>query len=220
MIRRGLFRYALWGRRRMPGSRWLETLKGRDKFETKVMALLIDQLKRICPLAKLADLERILDPMNATMREFGMSGSTLRVAAFIAQTAHETAGFRYLEEIWGPTDAQKRYEPPFDLAEKLGNIEKGDGFRYRGRGLIQVTGRTNYRTIGDQMRLDLLAKPDLLALASNAARSAGLFWQTKGLNTLADQADFDTITKRINGGLNGIQDRRAYYARAIQVIAR
>jgi putative chitinase len=204
----------------MPGSRWLDTLKGRGKFQTKVMALSIDQLKRICPLARLADLERILEPLNATMREFGMSGSTLRVAAFIAQTAHETAGFRYLEEIWGPTDAQKRYDPPFDLAEKLGNIEKGDGFRYRGRGLIQVTGRTNYRTIGDQMRLDLLAKPDLLALPSNAARSAGFFWQTKGLNTLADQADFDTITKRINGGLNGIQDRRAYYARAIQVIAR
>jgi predicted chitinase len=204
----------------MPGSRWLETLKGRDKFQTKVMALSIDQLKRICPLARLSDLERILDPLNATMREFGMSGSTLRVAAFIAQTAHETAGFRYLEEIWGPTDAQKRYDPPFDLAERLGNIENGDGFRYRGRGLIQVTGRANYRTIGDQMRLDLLAKPDLLALPSNAARSAGLFWQTKGLNTLADQADFDTITKRINGGLNGIQDRRAYYARVIQVIAR
>ena len=184
------------------------------------MALSFAQLKGICPLAQDVHLRRILEPINATMREFGMSGSTLRVAAFVAQTAHETAGFRYLEEIWGPTDAQKRYDPPLDLAEKLGNIEKGDGFRYRGRGLIQVTGRANYRAIGNQMRLDLLGKPELLAIPANAARSAGFFWQSKGLNTLADQADFDTITRRINGGLNGIEDRRAYYARALQVIAR
>jgi len=137
------------------------------------MALAISQLKGICPLAMEPHLARILDPLNATMREFGISGSILRVAAFVAQTAHETAGFRYLEEIWGPTDAQKRYDPPFDLAEKLGNIEKGDGYRYRGRGLIQITGRTNYRNIGDLMGLDLLKKPEQLSLPSNAARSAG-----------------------------------------------
>jgi len=193
---------------------------GGANLESLPMALSIGQLKRICPLALDPHLTRILDPLNATMREFGMSGSILRVAAFVAQTAHETAGFHYLEEIWGPTDAQRRYDPPFDLAEKLGNIEKGDGYRYRGRGLIQITGRTNYRNIGDKMGLDLLKKPEQLSLPSNAARSAGFYWQAKSLNTLADQADFKTITQRINGGLNGYEDRRAYYARAIQVIAR
>jgi len=138
----------------------------------------------------------------------------LRAAAFLAQIAHESAELRFMQELWGPTAQQKKYEPPSDVATALGNTQPGDGFRYRGRGPIQITGRANYKKYGDLLGVDLVGNPDLAAQPEYAFQTAGLFWKMKGLNELADVQDFTTITKRINGGLSGLAERKRYYETA------
>ena len=113
----------------------------------------------------------------------------------------------------GPTPAQERYEPPSSLATRLGNTESGDGKRFKGRGPIQITGRANYRRYGTLLGIDLLASPARAAVSDTGFRIAGLFWRENGLNELADPATdeaFRTITKRINGGLNGLAERRSF----------
>jgi predicted chitinase len=141
-----------------------------------------------------------------------------RIAAFLAQLAHESGEFRYMEEIWGPTDAQKRYEPPSTLATRLGNTQPGDGFRFKGRGPIQLTGRANYVTAGKALGLPLSAQPELAATPEAGFRVAAWFWTTKGLNALADAGQFDKITLKINGGTNGAEERRKYYLHALAVL--
>jgi predicted chitinase len=175
------------------------------------------QLQTITP--HLAANARALDLpfLNDAMRTFGID-TVLRTAAFIAQLAHESGELRFMEEIWGPTPAQKRYEPPSDLARRLGNTERGDGERFKGRGPIQITGRANYRTYGDLLGIDLVADPPRAAAPEVAFSTAGLFWQRNGLNELADARQFVAITRRINGGTNGLADRRMYYARALAVL--
>jgi predicted chitinase len=135
----------------------------------------------------------------------------LRASAFLAQVAHESGELKFMEEIWGPTPTQELYEPPSEKATRLGNTEPGDGKRYRGRGAIQLTGRANYKKYGEQLGFDLETNPDLVATPQFAFETAGLFWQMEGLNELADVPDFITITKRINGGLNGLAQRQKYY---------
>ena len=152
--------------------------------------------------------------LNTAMGRYGIVG-TLRVSAFIAQVGHESGQLRYVREIWDPTAQQLGYEGRADL----GNIVKGDGSKFRGRGLIQITGRANYAACGEALGLDLISKPELLELPQHAAMSAAWFWSTRGLNTLADQKDFAKITRRINGGLTGQADRQALYDRALKVLA-
>lgn len=139
----------------------------------------------------------------------------LRVAAFLAQVGHESGRLRYVREIWGPTLPQKRYEGRLDL----GNTQPGDGERFKGRGLIQITGRTNYDQVGDALSFDFVAHPEALEQPEHAAMSAGWFWNSRKLNALADKGDFLGITKRINGGYNGQADRQALYDRALKVLA-
>jgi len=158
--------------------------------------------------------------LQAAMAEFGIDRPA-RTAAFVAQLAHESGEFRFMEEIWGPTPAQRRYEPPSTLAERLGNTESGDGRRFKGRGPIQITGRSNYKRFGDLLGLDLIAEPARAAVPDVAFRIAALFWSKKGLNDLADLAtseSFREITRRINGGFNGLADRERFYAVARQVL--
>ena len=152
--------------------------------------------------------------LNTAMVRFQIVGAK-RVAAFIAQVGHESGQLRWVREIWGPTAQQAGYEGRADL----GNTVKGDGSKYRGRGLIQITGRANYAACGEALGLDLLSKPELLELPQYAAMSAAWFWSTKGLNTLADKGDFVKITRRINGGLNGQADRQGLYDKALKVLA-
>ena len=152
--------------------------------------------------------------LNAAMGHYQIVG-TKRVAAFIAQIGHESGQLKYVKEIWGPTAAQARYEGRKDL----GNTVAGDGSKYRGRGLIQITGRANYMTCGEGLGLDLIKQPELLEKPQHACMSAAWFWATKGLSTLADAGQFDKITRRINGGQNGAADRQALYARALKVLA-
>ena len=116
---------------------------------------------------------------------------------------------------WPPKLKTERNQLPWDL----GNAQAGDGSRFRGRGLIQVTGRTNYAACGKALGLDLLAKPELLEQTINACRSAGWFWQTHGLNALADAGDQVKVTRCINGGTNGLTERLALFAVAQRVLA-
>lgn len=152
--------------------------------------------------------------LNTAMNRYGIVG-TARAAVFIAQVGHESGQLRYVREIWGPTAQQIGYEGRTDL----GNTVKGDGSKYRGRGLIQITGRANYAACGEALGLDLISKPELLELPQHAAMSAAWFWSMKGLNTLADQGQFVKITRRINGGLTGQDDRQALYEKALEVLA-
>lgn len=173
-------------------------------------------LKAICPKANTSRLARYIAPLNAAMHEFEIDENGAREAAFLAQIAHESGSFNYVREIASGAE--------YDVGAKavrLGNTpeDDGDGERYKGRGLIQITGRANYAACGAALGLDLLAHPELLEESVNACRSAGWYWQSRGLNELADKGDFRTITRRINGGLTGFADRLAYYKRAQGVFA-
>ena len=147
-----------------------------------------------------------------------------RLAAFLAQIGHESGRLRYSREIWGPTPAQARYEGRKDL----GNVRAGDGKRYMGRGLIQTTGRANYAATTQGLRAiapgvpDFEAAPELLELPKWAALSAAWYWHSRRLNALADldtDAAFLAITKKINGGTNGLADRRTLWDAARRAFA-
>lgn len=152
--------------------------------------------------------------LNTAMQRYQIVG-TKRVAAFIAQIGHESGQLIYIRELWGPTPAQAGYEGRKDL----GNTEAGDGFKFRGRGLIEVTGRANYAACGEALALDLINHPELLEQPQYACMSAAWFWATHGLNTLADTGSFTAITQRINGGQNGAADRLSLYNAALKVLA-
>ena len=177
------------------------------------MSITSQQLLQILPNA--GSVAGVFVPvLNAAMGHYQIVG-TKRVAAFIAQIGHESGQLKYVKEIWGPTAAQAKYEGRKDL----GNTVAGDGSKYRGRSLIQITGRANYMACGEALNLDLIKQPELLEKPQHACMSAAWFWATKGLNTLADADQFDKITRRINGGQNGAADRQALYARALKVLA-
>lgn len=176
------------------------------------MSITVQQLLQILPNA--GPKAGVFVPvLNTALQRYQIVGS-LRVAAFLAQIGHESGQLRYVREIWGPTPTQARYEGRADL----GNTVPGDGFKYCGRGLIQITGRANYQNCGEALGVDLVNQPELLEQAQYACLSAAWFWATNGLNILADQNQFNTITRRINGGLNGLQERLQFWARAREVL--
>jgi putative chitinase len=159
--------------------------------------------------------------LDVVCTEYGIT-TPARLAAFLAQIGHESGSLRHVVEIWGPTQAQARYEGRADL----GNTQPGDGHRFRGRGLIQTTGRTNYRALTQRLRRRLGAAvpdfeevPESLILPVWAAWSAGDYWDWRNLNELADRGEFEAITRRINGGLNGQPDRLARWKRAQSALA-
>lgn len=186
----------------------------KESEDASAFVILETELQQIMPrLPK--EKRQIYTPfLRAAMFDHQIN-TPLRAAAFLAQIAHESGEFRYMEEIWGRnggTAQQKRYEPPSNLAKTLGNTEKGDGYRYRGRGVIMITGRFNYRKYGDLLGVDLLANPDLAAKPEYAFQTAALYWKTHGCNELADGENFIIITKKINGGTTNLADRQRYYA--------
>lgn len=166
------------------------------------------QLLAIMPLAK-AHVAKFLEPLNAAMEEFDIN-TPLRQAAFIAQLAHESGQFRYVRELASGAAYEGRKD--------LGNTKPGDGVRYRGRGLIQITGRANYASCGQALGANFIDQPELLEQPQYATKSACWFWKDRGLNELADAGEFEKITRRINGGLNGLADRKAFYFLARQVL--
>lgn len=159
-----------------------------------------------------------LGPLNDAMAAHQIDANLQRAAAFVAQLGHESGELQFLEELWGPTTAQQRYEPPSELARKLGNTQPGDGRRFKGRGPIQITGRANYARYGELLGLDLVGQPEQAADPVVGFQIAGLFWERNGLNALADAGQFDEITRRINGGQNGADDRWRLYRLALEVL--
>lgn len=169
----------------------------------------VEEMKKIAPFANKAKVELFTPLLNDAMKEFDID-NPMREAAFLAQVAHESGGFHYVKEIASGAAYEGRKD--------LGNTEPGDGIFYKGRGLIQITGRANYDQCGQALDLPLIEQPELLEQPVNACRSAAWFWKSRGLNDLADKGDFKLITKRINGGLNGYPDRLAYYERAQETL--
>lgn len=166
-----------------------------------------------CTGARIDRAAEWLPFVEAAMAEFEIN-TPARQAAFLAQIGHESGGLHWVIELWGPTIAQAHYEGRRDL----GNTQDGDGFKFKGRGLIQTTGRDNYRRTGEALGVDLVGNPTLLAEPEMAARSAGWFWKTHGLNELADVGDFMRITRKINGGTNGMDDRLVLWTGAKEVL--
>lgn len=165
-------------------------------------------LRLIMPYAK-KKIPTFLPLIDACFREFDIS-TPLRQAAFLAQIAHESGQLTYLEELASGAAYEGRKD--------LGNTHPGDGIKFKGRGLIQLTGRANYEACSKALGEDFIDDPELLALPVNAVRSAGWFWKTHGLNELADIPDFLKLTKRVNGGVNGYAQRLAYYVLAKQIL--
>ena len=154
-----------------------------------------------------------LPHIDAAMQEFEIN-TPARQAAFLAQVGHESGGLHWLVELWGPTSSQARYE----VRQDLGNDTPGDGYKFRGRGLIQITGRDNYTAAGLALGVDLLQSPELLGQSPLADRSAAWFWQAHDCNEMADAGEFERITRRINGGLNGYVERMALWENAKDVL--
>lgn len=127
----------------------------------------------------------------------------LRISHFMAQIEHESGGFKYLKELGNNTYFEK-----YEGRKDLGNVNKGDGLRFKGRGYIQITGRSNYTVLSKDTRIDFINHPELLEQEANGMISALWFWNTRKLNVLADLDDVKGITKKINGGLNGFEDRK------------
>lgn len=165
-------------------------------------------LKQLAPASKdkiITDLEKYFDKWLSK----SSINTYLRVCHFLAQCAHESDQFKTLEEYASGAAYEGRRD--------LGNTQPGDGKRFKGRGIIQLTGRANYAEAGKAMGIDLVGNPELGEDPETSVRTAIWFWENKKLNQFADKDDVTTITKRINGGLNGFDDRKDKLAKAKKV---
>ena len=203
--------------------------------------LSLETLQAIMPKASVDHLTKYLDALNEEMLKAQID-TPLRVAHFIAQLAHESGSFKYhtenlnysakaLRGVFGkyfPTDEgaeayarQPEYIANRVYANRMGNGDEssGEGWKYRGRGLIQLTGKENYTRCGEALGLDLVERPEQVAEDPHVAvAAAAWFWNQRKLNDHADEDDVTTITKRINGGYHGLEDRTAYLNRAKEVL--
>jgi len=166
------------------------------------------QLLSIFPFAK-NRIPIFYTPLLEAMAEFEID-TPMRVQMFLAQIGHESGELRYVRELASGEAYEGR--------KSLGNLLSGDGKRYKGRGLIQITGRANYMALQDALDLPCVDHPELIETPVNACRSAAWFWRSNGLNALADSGNFLAVTKKINGGTNGLPSRELYYKRAKEVI--
>jgi putative chitinase len=173
------------------------------------MQITIDQITKIVGTAKAGVAARILPGLNECLIKYNIT-TALRVNHFLAQVLHESGCFLYFEEL----ATGKAYEGRKDL----GNIHPGDGIKYKGRGCIQLTGLANYTAISHDLNVDFVNNPKLLANDEYGIVSAGWFWNSRGLNIFADKDDIETITRRINGGLNGFDSRKAWLVKCKSII--
>jgi putative chitinase len=174
--------------------------------------LTLEQLHRICPHSPAARLAVFIEPLNAAFEEFEIN-TRVRQAAFLAQAAHECMGFQAMREFGSGEQYSGRKD--------LGNDQPHEGQTFKGRGIFQLTGDANYVRAGTELYTDpewFRMSPELAAEPVNACRIAGWYWKRNGLNELADRGDFRSITKRINGGYNGLADREDYFARALKAL--
>lgn len=168
-----------------------------------------DHLRQIMPRSPTEKREAYARHMSAAMKEADIVTVT-RAASFLGQIAWESGELRYFEEI----DSGHAYEGRKDL----GNVNPGDGKRYKGRGPIQLTGRANYRAASAFVGVDLESDPEVAATPLIGFRVATWYWTTRELNVKADACDFMAITRAINGGLNAYERRLDYYRRALEVL--
>ena len=170
-----------------------------------------DQLKRISPGTPLSVCETFVPHINNYCPKYGID-TPVELASFLSQVLHESGGFKWMREIWGPTKAQLRYEGRSDL----GNTVAGDGKKFMGRGPIQITGRSNYARMSKDMFGDerLLDTPELLVQPEYGIWSACIYWGWRKLDITDDDNSIDKETKAVNGGYNGLEDRKAYFERA------
>ena len=198
-----------------------------------------DQLQQIFSQSDASDIDEICGPLNAAMSEFHIT-SPREQAMFLAQCGHESGGFSVVQENLNykaetlvkvfpkyfrdvdPNDYAKQPEKIANrvYSNRMGNGDEasGDGYRYRGRGLIQLTGKDNYNACAAALKIDLHEDPDYLETAEGAARSAAWFWVHNGLNKYADDDDIVGCTKRVNGGTIGLEERMHYYQIAKSVL--
>lgn len=155
-------------------------------------------------------VDRYLHYINKYLDVFEIN-TPLRASHFIAQCCHETAGFKFMKEQ-GKVNYFLKYDKG-SLAKMLGNTKKGDGWKYRGRGFLMLTGRANYQSYQNSgyCKGDIMSNPELLEGQNGSVKSGMWWWFIHGLNELADKDDIVKITKKVNGGLNGIDDRKNWF---------
>jgi putative chitinase len=168
-----------------------------------------EMIKAIAPNSKNEIIDPLVIYLNKYMPKYEVN-NYLRICHFLAQAAHEAASFRTLEEYASGAAYEGRRD--------LGNTQRGDGVRYKGRGIFQLTGRANYRDIGKKLGYDLENNPTLAATPEISVLTALEYWKSRNLNKWADEDNVERITRLINGGLNGFEDRKKYLARCKQVI--
>lgn len=198
--------------------------------------ILKEDILKVCK-CNVKNLDKHFCSLKATLSKFNINTKE-RIAAFLANIIHETGGLKSLEENLNYSEkgllatfpsritseeAKILARKPELIANKVygnryGNVDEGDGWKYRGRGIFQVTFKKNYENIGKKLEIDLLSNPDLLLEPPYAALSAGIYWDEKKLNLLADKKDFHGVVKKINGGLNGIEDRLKYYNKFLEIL--
>lgn len=199
----------------------------------------LELLQKLCPKTKVNVLQVYAEPLHEVAEYYDMYVNMHRAAAFVAQTAHESGGFNFVKEnlnysAKGLMTTFKKYFPTEELAKqyerkpekianrvyanrmKNGDENSGDGFRFRGRGLIQLTGRDNYTRFAEALDMSIEDTVRYLETPNGAVASAGWFWDNNKLNQFCDKDDFITLTKRINGGTIGLEDRKHHYHLALQ----
>jgi predicted chitinase len=187
-----------------------------DAFGDAMTPITADTLRAIAPRFSGANAKRQADIIDAIAGEFtGILGeykidTPLRVAHFLAQIIHESAGLRTTQEFASGA--------AYEMRVSLGNTVPGDGRRYKGRGVLQLTGRANYRRYGQMLGLPLEDQPHMAAEPLVSLRIACLYWQDRMINPLCDADDLAGVTRKVNGGLNGLEDRRRYLVKAKHVL--
>lgn len=193
------------------------THQATDDFRSSAVIDLVELMR--CTGATKERAQPFLDPLNKAMAEYEINRPN-RIGMFLANVGHESGGLKWLVELWGPTAAQLRYEGRQDL----GNNQQGDGFRFRGRGLLQTTGRANYRALTERMKKrfpdapDFTSSPELVSHPKWATLSACDYVAMRKLNALADRGAFVDYVKGINGGTNGMTDRLNLWNMAREVL--
>lgn len=201
----------------------------------------LDLLKAICPNTKPSVLEKYVEPLGIICDYYDITDTPQRLAAFLAQVAHESGGFNATKEnlnysakglmntfrkYFTSEEVAKQYErKPERIANKVyanrmgnGPESSGDGWKFRGRGLIQLTGRDNYTRLAAALDLDVDACVEYMDTQEGACSSAGWFWDNNNLNSYCDRGDFIGLTKRINGGTIGLPDRVHHYEVALAAL--
>ena len=201
----------------------------------------LELLQKVCPKTKKEVLESYVAPLNKVAKAHDILDNHKRLAAFLAQVAHESGGFNFTKENlnynakalqtvfkkYYPTekDALAHERKPEQIANKVyasrmgnGDEKSGDGWSYRGRGLIQLTGKENYTKFAESIKKPITEAVAYLETAEGAVESAAWFWTKNKLNELCDKDDFVTLTKRINGGTNGLEDRTHHYELALKIL--